>query len=132
VHPSPLGLLIHPEWGLWHAYRGALVLPDRIELPAVAPSVHPCAGCAAKPCLPACPVQAFRDGSFHIELCVNHVSSAAGSDCREHGCRARRACPVGAEFRYIEDHARFHMHAFLRAAGGGGEPSTRLSESSAK
>ncbi|MBS0255507.1 MAG: ferredoxin, partial [Proteobacteria bacterium] len=23
VSPSPLGLLIHPEFGLWHSYRGA-------------------------------------------------------------------------------------------------------------
>src|SRR5690606_37251113 len=24
VAPSPLGILIHPEYGLWHGYRGAL------------------------------------------------------------------------------------------------------------
>ena len=24
VAPSPLGILIHPDFGLWHAYRGAL------------------------------------------------------------------------------------------------------------
>jgi len=115
VHQSPIGLLIHPKWGLWHAYRGALVLPGRIELPARAPSDHPCAGCAVKPCLSACPVQAFRPGSFDVDYCVNHVLSAAGSECRERGCRARRACPVGAEFRYVEEQARFHMHAFLRS-----------------
>ena len=21
---TPIGLLLHPDWGLWHAYRGAL------------------------------------------------------------------------------------------------------------
>jgi hypothetical protein len=115
VHQSPIGLLIHPDWGLWHAYRGALVLPDRIELPTVAPSGHPCTGCAAKPCLSSCPVQAFRAGSFDVAACVDHVLSAAGSDCRNRGCRARRACPVGAEFSYVEDQARFHMRAFLRS-----------------
>ncbi len=114
VHQSPIGLLIHPTWGLWHAYRGALVLPDRIELPAFAPSVHPCAGCAVKPCLSSCPVQAFRSGAFDVESCVSHVLSAAGSECRERGCRARWACPVGTEFRDVEEQARFHMHAFLR------------------
>ncbi|MGA2777368.1 MAG: ferredoxin [Steroidobacteraceae bacterium] len=116
VHQSPIGLLIHAHWGLWHAYRGALVLPDRIDLPGVAPSRDPCAGCAAKPCLSACPVAAFRSGSFDVEACVNHVRSGAGVDCREHGCLARRACPVGAQFRYAQDQARFHMQAFLRAA----------------
>jgi hypothetical protein len=44
------------------------------------------------------------------------VKSAAGSDCRERGCRARRACPVGSEFSYVEEQARFHINAFLRAA----------------
>ena len=24
-HASPLGLLIHPDYGLWHGYRGALL-----------------------------------------------------------------------------------------------------------
>ena len=33
VHPSPLGLLVHPEHGLWHAYRAALLFAERIELP---------------------------------------------------------------------------------------------------
>ncbi len=115
VHQSPIGLLIHPKWGLWHAYRGALVLPARIELPAFPPSVHPCASCTVKPCLSSCPVHAFRSGSFDLESCVDHVLSAAGSECRERGCRARRACPVGAEFRYVDEQARFHMHAFLHS-----------------
>lgn len=29
MHPSPLGILIHPEYGLWHAYRFAVVLSFR-------------------------------------------------------------------------------------------------------
>jgi hypothetical protein len=66
--------------------------------------------------LSSCPVQAFRSGSFDVEVCIGHVLSAAGSECRERGCRARRACPVGAEFRYAEAQARFHMRAFLRSA----------------
>jgi hypothetical protein len=115
VHQSPIGLLIHAQWGLWHAYRGALVLPLRIELPLVAPSVHPCVGCAAKPCLSSCPVHAFRAGSFHPQACVDHVLSTAGADCLERGCRARRACPVGTEFHYVEDQAQFHIRAFLRS-----------------
>jgi len=115
VHQSPIGLLIHPKWGLWHAYRGALVLATRIVLPALAPSVQPCLGCADKPCLSSCPVHAFRGGTFDVDSCVGHVLSAAGTECRERGCLARRACPVAAEFRYAEEQARFHMQAFLRS-----------------
>jgi len=116
VHQSPIGLLIHPRWGLWHAYRGALVLEERIELPRLEPKAHPCTTCAAKPCLSSCPVGAFSGQSYDLKACVDHVLSEAGSDCRENGCRARRACPVGSEFAYGPEQARFHMQAFLRAA----------------
>ena len=33
VAPSPLGILIHPDYGLWHAYRGALAFAERLALP---------------------------------------------------------------------------------------------------
>jgi hypothetical protein len=129
VHPSPIGLLIHPRWGLWHAYRGALVFERRIELPAselspiepspIKPSpinskASPCEACTAKPCLSACPVHAFSGGSYDLGACVSHVRSAAGAACRDGGCLARRACPVAGEFRYVIAQARFHTEAFLR------------------
>ncbi|MGH8136800.1 MAG: hypothetical protein ACREVV_01215 [Steroidobacteraceae bacterium] len=116
VHQSPIGLLIHSEWGLWHAYRGALILPDRIDVPPAAPSIHPCHACSTKPCLSACPVGAFGPGTFNLQACVDHVSSPAGSECRDRGCRARRACPVSVGFSYVSDQARFHMAAFLHAS----------------
>ena len=47
--------------------------------------------------------------------CVAHLDSAEGADCREHGCRARRACPIGVEHRYAPDQARFHLQAFRNA-----------------
>ena len=39
---SPLGVLIHPEYGLWHAYRAALLFREAIELPEPAPGAGPC------------------------------------------------------------------------------------------
>jgi hypothetical protein len=115
VHRSPIGLLIHARWGLWHAYRGALVLPRTVELPAPTPSNHPCESCQAKPCLTSCPVHAFRPNAFDLEACLDHVLGDAGRECREHGCLARRACPVGTEFRYGDNQAQFHMEAFVRS-----------------
>lgn len=115
VHPSPIGLLIHPRWGLWHAYRGALVFERRIELPPIEPKASPCEGCTAKPCLSECPVHAFSGGSYDLGVCVNHVRSAEGTTCREGGCLARRACPVASEFRYVIGQTRFHTEAFLRS-----------------
>jgi hypothetical protein len=125
VHPSPIGLLIHERYGLWHAYRGGLCLRERIALPRslspLSPSPQqgsPCERCPDRPCLAACPVDAFKNDSFDLDACVSHVRSVAGSDCRDNGCVARRACPVGPQFRYEPPQARFHMSAFLRAVAG--------------
>ncbi len=114
VHPSPLGLLIHPEHGLWHALRAALLFRDRRALPARAEAPSPCATCAGRPCLTTCPVDAFNGNSFAADRCAAHVRSAAGTDCREHGCRARRACPVGRERAWADEQQAFHMAAFLQ------------------
>ncbi|HLH49112.1 MAG TPA: hypothetical protein VKV96_07215, partial [Roseiarcus sp.] len=51
LHVSPLGILIHPDYGLWHSYRGALALAEALEIPAAAPRESPCGACAARPCL---------------------------------------------------------------------------------
>ncbi len=59
VFPSPIGLLVHPRWGLWHAWRGALAFCDRLALPPPATPANPCLSCPA-PCRAggraACPV----------------------------------------------------------------------------
>jgi hypothetical protein len=114
VFPSPIGLLIHTKWGLWHAYRGALIFPEHLALPETVTCGSPCLGCEAKPCLSSCPVGAFNSGSYNLEVCVQHVLSEQGVDCRELGCRARRACPIGDQSRYLPEQAQFHMRAFLR------------------
>lgn len=117
VHRSPIGLLIHPEWGLWHAYRGALILAQRLKLPRLAQAMHPCDSCAAQPCLSACPVSAFKPASFDIAACARRLRSSVGNDCRDRGCQARLACPVGAKYRYSTAQMQFHMHAFSDGLG---------------
>ena len=117
VYPSPLGVLIHPDYGLWHAYRGALAFAERLDLPPRDARPRPCDTCADKPCLAACPVGAFGSNGYDVPVCVAHISAPAGADCMDLGCRARRACPVGTEFVYAPAHAAFHMTAFRRAQG---------------
>ncbi len=114
-HVSPLGLNIHPQYGLWHAYRAALLFPVAFDLPPLSPGAHPCETCSGKPCLTACPVRAFSPAKYEVETCVDHVASAAGEDCMAGGCLARRACPVGQAYTYLPEQALFHMDAFLRA-----------------
>lgn len=115
VRESPLGMLIHPEYGLWHAYRGALAFAGRHALPPRDPRPVPCDTCADKPCLTTCPVRAFGSYGYDTDACVGHISMPQGEDCMELGCRARRACPVGRGYHYDPEQAAFHMRAFLDA-----------------
>ena len=114
-HSSPLGIVIHPEYGLWHAYRGALAFAEMYDLPTAKPGANPCLVCEDKPCLTACPVAAFAPDVYDVAACTSHIASPAGQDCMDLGCRARRACPVGREYRYEPAQARLHMAAFLRS-----------------
>lgn len=117
VHPSPLGLLVHPRHGLWHALRAALLFPERRAVPPRTEAPSPCASCAAKPCLTACPVGAFDGTTYNVAACAAHVRSDAGTACREHGCRARHACPVAPDRAWSGDQQEFHMAAFLDGWG---------------
>lgn len=116
VHPSRLGPLIHPRYGLWHAYRGALAFAEELRgLHPVERNTNPCDRCVARPCLKACPAGAFNGNYYAVPACTGHLQDNAGQACMESGCLARQACPIGASYRYAPDHAAFHMRAFLRA-----------------
>ena len=144
LQPSVMMLRIHPEFGLWHAYRFALALPhafvgaasDGKEAPSAQTSTDTatatattattstgpsasvlanfglCARCDGQPCLHACPVSAYSATGFDLGACATHLHCGAAHDCMQAGCLARRACPVGPQFRYEAEHAAFHMRAF--------------------
>ncbi len=115
LYTSPLGLLIHPEHGLWHAYRAALLFAEVFDVPPRCDQANPCLTCTDRPCLTTCPVAAFNGLSYNVEACVDHIVTEAGRPCMSLGCAARRACPVGSSDVYSPDQAQFHMEAFLRA-----------------
>ncbi|WP_436640117.1 hypothetical protein [Microbaculum sp. FT89] len=118
VRPSPLGILMHPDHGLWHAYRAALLFAEAIDLPSPDARPIPCDTCADKPCLSACPVGAFSGKGYYVPACAGYLASPEGIGCTTGGCRARDACPVAADRRYAPDQIRFHMAAFKRAVCG--------------
>ncbi len=109
AHPSPVGMFVHDEAGLWLSYRGALGLAERIEAPPPSPS--PCDSCTEKPCLTACPVDAFAGGSYDVAGCKADLDRT-GNDCMTRGCAVRRACPVGRGYGRVEAQSAFHMRAF--------------------
>jgi hypothetical protein len=112
VTPSPLGILIHPDHGLWHAYRGALAFAERLALPPRTEVPRPCDSCMDRPCLSACPVNAFTGRDYDVPACIRHIDEPAGSECMRGGCLARRACPVGVRLAYAGEQMAFHMDAF--------------------
>jgi hypothetical protein len=119
LQASPLMLRLHPEHGLWHAYRFALALPAVLpgDLPEMDPLLAPasadiCLRCDGQPCLSACPAQAYTGSGYQLDACGAHLHTPEGQPCMQSGCLARRACPVGREHQYVPEHAAFHMAAF--------------------
>jgi len=116
LKPSPLGILMHPRYGLWHAYRGALLFDDEIALPEQGEAIHLCDACVDKPCLKSCPVAAYSREGFAYQACLAHVRGANGELCRSGGCLDRNACPYGTEYRYPAEVHAFHMASLASAA----------------
>ena len=110
---SPLGLLIHPQFGLWTAFRAVLIFDYSIDPKTIVTTDHPCDDCVEKPCLNICPVGAFSGKGYDYPSCRAHIASSQGRMCLEFGCRARVACPVGEHHAYDADHQAFHMQAFV-------------------
>lgn len=114
---SPLGLLIHPVFGLWHSFRGALAFAEwddegADDAVACSTAPHPCDSCIDKPCLAACPVGAISLEGFDVASCRAYLATDRGqAGCMTGGCLARDACPVGVAYRYPEAQVRFHMQA---------------------
>lgn len=112
LRPSPLGILMHPQYGTWHAYRGAILLDRAVSGPGSSSEPHPCDSCVETPCLHACPVNAHTGSGFAYEDCLAHVRGQTGGDCRDHGCLDRNACPVGIDYRYPDAMQQFLIRAF--------------------
>ena len=113
--PTPIGPLLHPRYGLWHAYRGAFVINALIAGYADSTGPNPCQTCAERPCLNTCPVGAFSDTGYDVPACLDLLEKEPNSPCFTTGCEARRACPVGHDYIYEPPQARFHMEKFLAA-----------------
>ena len=107
AHESPLGLGIHPGYGLWWAYRAAFLTNRPLPRLAAADSAHPCSTCRDKPCIAACPAAALSAAAaIDLVACSRHRLKD-DSSC-SHGCLAREACPIGREHRYSRAQIQYH------------------------
>lgn len=110
---SPLGILMHPQYGVWHAYRGALLFDRALDLPEVQTPIHLCERCVGKPCKKACPVNAHAGDGFDYEGCRGHLRRNLAGDCMTAGCLDRNACPYGVDYRYPAAMQAFIANAFV-------------------
>ena len=110
---SPLGVVMSARYGPWFALRGALLFAETHAFPAPDEGPGPCPGCADKPCLDACPVEALtRQSAFNAGRCREHVRSRPEAHCATRGCLVRHACPWGQDYAYLPEQANHHMRAF--------------------
>ncbi len=94
--PSPVGLLIHPEYGLWVSLRMVLLTTECIPL-SVKPSSGPCETCVEKPCIQSCPAGAVQKTGWSVARCAQFHQD---SDVCRGKCHSRLACPIGVEHRH--------------------------------
>jgi hypothetical protein len=112
LKPSPLGILMHPVFGLWHAYRGALLFDAEVSTEVPQETSNHCDQCVGRPCLNACPVSAFSRGGFDVAACRSYLTSPIIT-CVSGGCQARAACPHST-YKYSAKQLSFHIAAFYR------------------
>jgi epoxyqueuosine reductase len=112
--PSIIGVVVHPTYGPWIAFRGALLTDAELDAPGPATAFDPCPSCATRSCISACPAGAVTfPGGWDIPRCLTHrVEQQA--DCANR-CHARVGCVLGPEHRYPDDELAYHQQRALRA-----------------
>lgn len=97
--PSPLGLGINTEFGLWSAYRAVALVEGAFKDNRLPAQPSPCLDCRLRPCLSACPVGALdQTDPPDVPVCYTYRASPDSACART--CLARYACPHAAEHQY--------------------------------
>jgi epoxyqueuosine reductase len=106
--PSIIGVVVHPVFGPWIAFRAALLLDSEIDHPGDAIGFDPCPTCSSRSCISACPAAAvsFPSG-WNIPKCLAHRVEAH-PDCADR-CHARVACVLAPDRRYPDDELAYHQ-----------------------
>ena len=115
LEQSPIGVMMHPEFGLWHSYRFALLGAEFTVAEERIPGESPCLSCDTRPCLQRCPVGAFDGNGYDVDRCAGYLLQTPQAECHSQGCLARYACPVAVELSYLPEQGKFHLQAFLNA-----------------
>jgi epoxyqueuosine reductase len=112
--PSIVGVVVHPTYGPWIAFRAAILIDADIDAPGPALGCDPCPSCTTRTCISSCPADAVAfPAGWNIPRCLTHrVETEA--DCANR-CHARVGCVLGPEHRYPDDELAYHQGRALRA-----------------
>lgn len=110
IWSSPVQFLVHDLAGLMVSFRGALALPNLVQLPA-SPQ-QPCDTCVDQPCKSACPVGALIPAGYDVPACKVYLDTPAGATCVTGGCQVRTACPISKTFGRVPAQSEYHMRQF--------------------
>jgi len=112
--PSILGVVVHPVYGPWIAFRAAILIDRVIVAPGAAAAFDPCPSCTVRSCIPACPVGAVAyPAGWDIPMCLTHRVEDE-PDCAPR-CHARAGCVLGPAYRYPDEELAYHQMRALRA-----------------
>jgi epoxyqueuosine reductase len=112
--PSILGVVVHPVYGPWIAFRAAILLDALIDAPGEAYRFDPCPSCIPRTCISACPADAVSlSKGWDIPKCLTHRVEVE-ADCAPR-CHARAGCVLGPEHRYPDDELAYHQMRALRS-----------------
>ena len=129
--PSIVGVLVHPIYGPWIAFRAMILLDADLDDPGEAAGFDPCPSCIVRSCIPACPVGAVTMAAgWDVPRCTRHRLEVE-ADC-DNRCHARVGCVLGPEHRYPDEELVYHQRRSLgaiRAYYGGRYPSIKPKES---
>lgn len=112
---SPLGIMMHPQFGLWHSYRFALLDKAELTIDTRLEQASACIDCKDQPCLNTCPVEAYSAQGYDVDCCAEYLGETDDASCLQNGCEARNACPIAPEYKYQPEQSRFHLRAFINA-----------------
>ena len=110
---SPVGLLVHDKAGLMVSYRGAILVPETLDVPQA--SASPCNTCVDRPCLSACPVQALTADGYDLKKCHAFLDQPDGAAFMATGCAVRRSCPTSQTYGRQAEQSAYHMAQFHRS-----------------
>ena len=106
--PSLVGVLVHPTYGPWIAFRAAILVPEPFALPRPTDGFDPCPTCVERTCVAACPAHAVGPGGWDIPTCA--ASRARADDPCAARCHARFECVLGRAHRYPADALAYHQN----------------------